>query len=178
MDLRLLTQHDAEAWWYLRLEALENAPSSFADTAEDHRRTTVEAARSRLASSSPGENFIIGMFEDGRLGGVAGFYRHERGHFRHKGHIWGVYVTPGSRRKGVARALLAEIIRRARDIAGIEQINLVVSAPHVAAKQLYYSLGFRTFGIERRSLKIGNHYVDDELMTLLLIPAPSESSPR
>jgi ribosomal protein S18 acetylase RimI-like enzyme len=174
MELRLLNQHDAAAWWHLRLEALEDAPASFADSVEDHRRTTIESTRARLESSSPHENFIVGMFGEGKLAGVAGFYRHERGHFRHKGHIWGVYVTPGSRRKGVARSLMGEIIRRARAISGIEQINLVVSAPQISARQLYSSLGFRTFGIERRSLKIGDNYIDDELMTLFLGSASSE----
>jgi ribosomal protein S18 acetylase RimI-like enzyme len=168
MELRLLTEHDAEAWWRFRLEALENDPYSFADSAEDHRRTTVESARARLRAGSPERNFMVGAFADGKLAGTAGFYRHEAGHFRHKGHIWGVYVTPDSRKKGVARALLTEVIRLARAIPGIEQINLVVSAQQTAAKQLYASLGFRTYGIERRAKKIGSDYADQELMVLEL----------
>lgn len=166
MELRLLTDHDAEAWWRLRLEALENAPASFAESAEDFRKTTVESAQTRLRSSSPERNFIVGAFADGKLTGIAGFYRHEAGHFRHKGHIWGVYVTPASRKKGVARALLTDIIRRARAISEIEQINLVVSASQAVAKQLYSSLGFLIYGTERRSLKVDGNYVDDELMVL------------
>jgi ribosomal protein S18 acetylase RimI-like enzyme len=168
VNLRLLTEHDAEAWWRLRLEALENAPYSFAEAADDHRKMTLESVKERLRSGSPELNFIVGMFEEEKLTGMAGFYRYQANNFRHKGHIWGVYVTPNSRKKGIARALLAEIIRRAKTIPGIEQINLVVSATQAPAKQLYSSLGFRTYGTERRSLKIGADYVDDELMVLFL----------
>jgi ribosomal protein S18 acetylase RimI-like enzyme len=168
MELRLLTEHDAEAWWRLRREALENDPYSFAEAAEDHRKMTLESAKERLRSGSSDRNFIVGMFEERKLTGMAGFYRYQPGNFRHKGHIWGVYVTPDSRRKGIAHALLAEIIRRAKAISGIEQINLVVSATQAPAKHLYSSLGFRTYGTECRSLKIGADYVDDELMALFL----------
>jgi ribosomal protein S18 acetylase RimI-like enzyme len=167
MELRLLTANDAEAWWHLRLEALQNDPASFADSAEEHQNTTVATARERLAASAPDRNFVLGMFEDGKLAATAGFYRHQHIKERHKGHIWGVYVRPGSRGKGVARALMQEIIRGAREIDGLEQILLVASA-HLPARKLYEALGFEAYGVEPRSLKIGGEYVDDVLMILRL----------
>lgn len=118
----------------------------------------------------------MGYFEDGALAGTAGFYRHSHIKERHKGHIWGVYVRPESRRKGVARALMQEIIRRAKSIEGLEQILLVASA-HLPARKLYEAMGFAAYGIEPRSLKLftekttektGVEYVDDVLMVLFL----------
>src|SRR5258707_1314315 len=167
MNLRLLTSADAEAFWHLRLEALRNDPASFADSAEEHQNTTVETARDRLGSGSPSTNFVVGMFEDGRLGATAGFYRSQHNKERHKGNVWGVYVRTESRGKGVARALMQEIIRRARSIDGIEQVLLVASA-HLPARKLYESLGFEGYGVEPRSLKISDEYVDDVLMALRL----------
>jgi ribosomal protein S18 acetylase RimI-like enzyme len=167
MDLRLLTLNDAEAFWHLRLEALRNDPASFADSAEEHEITTVEAARQRLAASDPKRNFVVGMFEDGKLIGTAGFFRYTHNKERHKGHIWGVYVRPESRGKGLASALMKEIVRRARELAGLEQITLVASA-NLPAQRLYKALGFESNGIEPHSLKIGNEYVDDVLMVLWL----------
>jgi RimJ/RimL family protein N-acetyltransferase len=61
--------------------------------------------------------------------------------------------------------MMQEIIRRARQIEGIEQVLLVASA-HLPAHKLYRSLGFEAYGIEPRSLKIGTEYVDDVLMIL------------
>jgi ribosomal protein S18 acetylase RimI-like enzyme len=172
MEIRLLTADDAEAWWHLRLEALRKDPASFADSAEEHLTTTVETARERLGASDPARNFVLGMFEDGTLAGTAGFYRHSYLKELHKGHIWGVYVRPESRGKGAARALMQEIIRRARALDGLEQILLVASA-HLPARKLYEALGFEAYGVEPRSLKIGTEkigaeYVDDVLMILRL----------
>jgi ribosomal protein S18 acetylase RimI-like enzyme len=173
MNLRLLTATDAESFWHLRLEALRNDPASFADSTEEHQSTTVETARERLSSGDPATNFVVGMFEEGRLTATAGFYRSHHNKERHKGHIWGVYVRPESRGKGVARALMQEIIRRARSINGLEQVLLVAST-HLPARKLYESLGFQAYGVEPHSLKIitktGTEYVDDVLMVLDIRP--------
>jgi ribosomal protein S18 acetylase RimI-like enzyme len=165
MEIRLLTTDDAEAWWHMRLEALQNDPTSFADSDEEHQNTTIETARKRLSASTPDNNFVLGMFEDGKLAATTGFHRRQHNKENHKGHIWGVYVRPESRGKGVARALMEEVVRQARLMPGLEQITLVVST-HIPARQLYLSLGFQSYGIEPRSLKVGNNYVDDELMVL------------
>ena len=167
MDLRLLTLDDAEAFWHLRLEALCNDPASFADSTEEHLETTVESTRERLSKSDAACNFVIGAFEDGKLIGTAGFFRRPNNKERHKGHIWGVYVRPKSRGKGIASALMKEIVRRTREIDGIEQITLVASA-NLPAQRLYKALGFESYGIEPHSLKIGDQYIDDVLMVLWL----------
>ncbi len=158
---------DAEAWWHLRLEMLRNDSASFADSAEEHENSSIEKARKHLGAGHPSENFVIGSFESGSLTGTAGFFRRGHNKERHKGHIWGVYVRPESRGKGVARALMQEVIRRARQMEGLEQITLVASA-HLPARKLYESLRFESYGTERRSLKIGAEYVDDVLMVLWL----------
>src|SRR6478609_5041014 len=144
MELRLLTADDAEAFWHLRLEALRNDPASFADSAEEHLETTVEATRERLSRGGPARSFVVGAFEDGKLIGTAGFFRRKNNKERHKGHIWGVYVRPESRGKGIATALMQEIIRRARELEGLEQITLVASA-NLPAQRLYTVLGFQSY---------------------------------
>jgi ribosomal protein S18 acetylase RimI-like enzyme len=165
MIRRLLTPNDAEAWWHLRLEALRNDPASFADSAEEHLKTTIETARERLNKNDPANNFVVGIFEGGKLAGTAGFYRYTHNKELHKGHIWGVYVRPESRGKGLGSTLMKEIIRRARAIEGVEQITLVASA-NLPAQRLYESVGFKSYGVEPHSLKIGQDYIDDVLMIL------------
>lgn len=167
MEIRLLTSQDADAWWHLRLIALKDEPHSFAESAEEHEARNNEDTQKFFRALSP-ENFIIGAFENGELSGMAGFYREKHTKFRHKGTIWGVYVRRKSRGKGLARAILNEVIRHARMIDGLEQILLVVAATQEGPRKLYESLGFRRYGVEPRSLKVNGEYIDDELMILYL----------
>ena len=99
---------------------------------------------------------------------MAGFYCEKHTKFRHKGMIWGVYVRRQSRGKGIAKAILSEVIRRVRMIGGLEQILLVVAATQEKPRRLYESFGFRKYGVEPRSLKVSGEYIDDELMILYL----------
>ena len=43
-----------------------------------------------------------------------------------------------------------------------------VSSSQIAAKKLYRSLGFESFGVEEKALKIGDQYLKEEYMVLRL----------
>lgn len=167
-NIRLLTAYDADAYWRLRLEALEKEAQSFGEAAEEHRQTTVESAAERLASK-PDESFVLGAFLDGEMVGMAGFYRYQIVKARHRGRIWGVYVRESCRGQGIGRALLKTLLARIKSYQGLEQVSLTVVCGQEAAKNLYLSLGFVVYGVEPCGLKVGDRYFDDEHMVLQFV---------
>jgi ribosomal protein S18 acetylase RimI-like enzyme len=85
---------------------------------------------------------------------------------KHKGRIYAVYVSPEHRGKGVGRALLSELLERAKRDESLEQILLAVASSQTAAKQLYRNFGFKQYGTEPNALKLGSDYVDEDHMIL------------
>lgn len=80
-------------------------------------------------------------------------------------HVLNVAVDPTRRRRGVARALLAEVLSRARE-RGAALAQLEVRRGNVPALALYESLGFRRVGVRPRYY--ADNHEDAVVMTLAL----------
>ncbi|MDO7906950.1 GNAT family N-acetyltransferase [Paenibacillus sp. JX-17] len=165
MDIRILVPQDAEIYRKLRLEALRTHPEAYGSSAEEEGAMPSEAFEQRLAG---GDALTFGAWENGELIGITTLVRESSMKMRHRCNIYAVYVSSAHRGKGIARLLMNAVIEQARAYEGTEQIYLTVVSANEPAKRLYQSLGFRTYGTDLRALKIGNTYVDEEMMVLQL----------
>jgi len=167
IEIRLLTAGDIDAWWTLRLEALEQEPRAFSSSVEEHRALSMDEVEKRLASD-PENQFVVGAFVGGVLSGTTGFYRDKGPKSQHKGHVWGVYVKRELRRQGAAKMMMLLLLDCARKIEGLEQIHLAVAVTQCEATALYRSFGFEPYGREPRAIKVGNEYIDEDFLVLRL----------
>ena len=165
MVYRRLVAEDAAAWWAVRLEALEREPLAFGMSPEEHRVSTIDAARERIVEEG---NFALGAFDGADLVGIARFVRERSAKERHKGHVYGVYLRASHRGRGVAREMMAALIGEAREEAGLEHLLLSAAVHNTAARALYQAMGFVGYGIEPRALKVGDEYIGEEHMILRL----------
>ncbi len=163
LTVRPLTEADAEIYRAVRLRALKEEPEAFGSSYEESLARPSKSWAQRLR-----DTVTLGAFIDRSLAGTITFRREEGAKERHKGTITGMYVAPEMRGVGLGKALLRETIARARAVPDLEQVNLSVVTANVPARKLYLSFGFEVYGLERRALKLGDRYLDEELMALRL----------
>ena len=78
-------------------------------------------------------------------------------------------VAPERRRQGIARALLADLLERARS-AGARGVGLEVAADNPAARRLYESCGFALSGQRRGYYRRGAGTIDALILRRALLP--------
>ncbi|WP_299626070.1 GNAT family N-acetyltransferase [Pelagibius sp.] len=161
MDVRRLTQDDAEIFREIRLEALERHPETFQATYESAAELPLDAFRQRLRQYA-----LFGGFVDGALCGFVGFYPLRNPKISHKGLMWGMYVTEAARGTGLAAAMVEAVVDHAKD--KVEQILLSVIEDNERARQFYGKMGFEPYGMELRALKIGERYYNEEFRVKFL----------
>jgi RimJ/RimL family protein N-acetyltransferase len=165
MYIRILNESDATLYQELRLRALKINPEAFGSTYDREMKFTLETVVERLKPTE--DKFVLGAFnESNSLVGIVTFVRESSLKAAHKGNVYGMFVAPEIRGKGLGRSLLIDLIKKAENCNGVEQLNLTVVSQNETAKKLYKSLGFQVYGVERNALKFNGQYFDEDLMVL------------
>lgn len=164
ISIRRLTPDDADTSRHLRLRALQDHPEAFGSAYEETAQLTVEDFAQRLANG-----VTLGAFDEDAHVGTVFLAIRTRVKTRHTAQINAMYVVPEQRGKGIGKQLVQAGLDYLRAYAPqVELVYLSVAVGNVAAKALYTSMGFVTWGVQPRALKIGETYVDFEEMVLHL----------
>lgn len=166
LKVRTLTVDDADEYRALRLRALREEPEAFGSSWEEESARPPEVAIARLQATN---QIAFGGFDDhGNLAGMVWLFRHDGIKTQHKADVISMYVASEARGQGLGRMLLEAAIARARETPGLEHLLLAVVTTNTGARNLYRSLGFEPYGREPLALKLGNRYLDEEMMVLFL----------
>jgi ribosomal protein S18 acetylase RimI-like enzyme len=124
LSIRDCRLEDVEA--VLELWRQANTTPSVTDTANDLRRAVVASPACVLVAEGKGRviGSIIGTFDGWR------------------GNIYRLAVHPGCRRRGIARALVAEVEKRLRQ-QGAKRITALVERDHPWATGFWEAVGYR-----------------------------------
>jgi len=161
--IRILQAGDAHLFRAFRLAGLRESPGSFGASLADELAMPEEEVAARITPTE--QSWVLGAFADpASLVGCIGWYRDKGAKVAHKSHIWGMYVAPEWRGRGIAQALVADVIARAGQVPGLIQVELFVAVENTRAARLYEAAGFERVAVLPRALLTDGRYVDDLLL--------------
>lgn len=161
--VRRLTEDDASAYVELRARMLTDAPLAFGASPGHDFMSSADVVREQIARGD--DSTIYGVFDQGLVAAI-GVYREDRPKTRHKMHVWGSYVTPTHRGRGLGRRLLAAAVEHARAVPGVTILHISVTDAAPAARHLYERAGFEVWGSEPDALRHEDRSVTEHHMVL------------
>lgn len=154
--IRPVGASDLEAYAALRRQSLLELPLAFSASPETDVAMQLGAAPDWM---------LFGAFAP-ELAGAVGLMRGRHPKAAHKLHLWGMYVAPSHRRRGLGAKLLEAAIAHARSMKDVEWIQLGVTDAAADARRLYERMGFVSWGSEPDALRFEGRSVAQEHMAL------------
>lgn len=163
--VRRLTADDAPEYVELRARMLTEDPLAFGASPGHDFMSSADAVREQIARGD--DSAIYGAFDHGLVAAI-GVYRENRPKTRHKMHVWGAYVVPAHRGRGLGRRLLDAALAHARAVPGVAIAHISVTDAAPAARRLYEGAGFEAWGSEPDALRHEGRSVTEHHMLLRL----------
>jgi RimJ/RimL family protein N-acetyltransferase len=157
--VRRLVPADAVSYRALMIGAYRDEKDAFTSTAAEREALPLTWWEARVAVDDDAAELVYGAFDAGQLVGAAGLNFERRTRTRHKATLFGMFVHPDFRGRGIAGALVRAVLAQARATPGIAVVQLTVTDTNAAALRLYERCGFRAFGTEPLAVRIGAAYL-------------------
>ncbi len=146
----------------LRLRALKTEPQAFYSSYEKEVVYPDDKWQQRLRNVENGKSWMFFARLNGKLVGIVGGYRSKEDIHNNRVQIWGVYVDPQARRKGIAKSLMEKMLEELKKHSDIAIVRTEVNVDQQPAKKLYEKFGFEVAGTE--SLVLGDGLEHKELI--------------
>jgi ribosomal protein S18 acetylase RimI-like enzyme len=146
----------------LRLRALKTDPAAFGSAYEEEENLPEEEWQRRM------KNAIFALSEDNKPVGTITYVFSDRVKSKHIARIFGVYVNPDYRGRGIGKKLLEKALELIRQNKDIVKVQLFVNRKQEAAFRLYKGMGFDVVGQMNKEIKIGDSFYDELIMEKML----------
>ena len=156
--IRRVTEADVEALIDIRLEALQNHPVAFSADYENDLQRPLSEWLKRI-----GESPTFMAWDGDTAAGMAGIFSGRSSKTAHQGTIWGVYVRPAYRGRGLGGELVRRCLAWARE-NGKKIAYIAAAGNNTAAIRCYERCGFSVFGLQPMAICVDGRYFDELLM--------------
>ncbi|MCX6391487.1 MAG: GNAT family N-acetyltransferase [Actinobacteria bacterium] len=168
IDVRSIQGDEGELLREVRLAALKSAPAAFLETFEEVAADPADVWAARAAASTgEGDQLIMVAFDQGRPVGMAGIAREIGQRRRHRATLWGVWLDPAHRGRGVGRQMVSTALDWARELE-VRAVYLEVVENEDPSWSLYGRLGFVRREVDPFGAHFDGHDVALEHLVLVL----------
>ncbi len=168
IDVRSIQADEGHLLREVRLAALRNAPNAFLETYDEVASDPDDVWAARAAGSTgEGDQLIMVALDEGKPVGMAGIAREIGQRRRHRATLWGVWLDPAHRGRGVGRQLVSTALdwARAREVRAV---YLEVVENEDPSWSLYGRLGFVRREVDPFGAHVDGHDVALEHLVLVL----------
>jgi ribosomal protein S18 acetylase RimI-like enzyme len=141
----------------LRLQGLKTDPIAFGSSYEEEENFTEAEWKRRMTSA-------LFTFSDDKPVGTITYLFDNRLKTKHIARIFGVYVDPNYRGRGIGKKLLEKALELIQENKNIVKIQLMVNSKQNAAVALYKNMGFIVVGQLKKEIKVDGEFYDELVM--------------
>ena len=150
--------------------SVASSTDNLLSTPEDFNKliANIDLEKQWIISNREGPNYLIAVYLNNIVIGTCSLDMHSQIKAKHRATI-GIAIQKPYWDKGIGSLLFDEMIRIAKSIKGLEQIELDVVSTNERAKHLYIKKGFVKTGDVPHQLKLKDGtYLNGETMVLFL----------
>lgn len=168
ITIRELNSNEWQLFKAIRLEALKTNPMAFSNTYEDVLKYSDEKWQQQLQDAAQRTDCVFCFaFDNKQVIGMNGAWWNNKPITKHVAEVFGVFVNPAYRGKGIGKRLMQSIIDEVGKIPQFTKVKLGVTATNLPALKLYESCGLKVVGKHEKELKFGDEFYDELLMEML-----------